>query len=143
MLAESNDFDEILIEFTGGEPTIEFPLIRTIAEWVWQNPPTRPFNLFMATNGTLFDDEMKPWFHANASRFGVGLSLDGTSAMQRMNRGSASEDLDLDFFRTNWPTQRVKMTVSCETISSLAEGIIHLRTGHSVDCKPGLRHPVG
>lgn len=126
-LATSTDFDEIVIDFMGGEPTIQFSLIRKIAEWIWANPPAKPFILFTTTNGTLFDREMKEWWRANAKRFFVGLSLDGTSIMQQANRGCSFSDVDLDFFVTNWPTQGAKMTVSPETVSSLAEGIIALQ----------------
>ena len=47
--------------------------------------------------------------------------------MHLMNRGCSSEDIDLDFFRLTWPDQPVKMTVSRETLPSLAAGIIHLQ----------------
>lgn len=126
-LTTSHDFDEIVIDFMGGEPTIQFPLIQKIAEWIWDNPPPKPFILFMTTNGTLFDDEMKRWWRANARRFFVGLSLDGTSIMQKANRGCSIADIDLDFFVANWPTQGVKMTISPDTLPSLAQGIIALQ----------------
>ena len=57
----------------------------------------------------------------------VGLSLDGTPEMQRTNRGCSFQDIDLDFFLPTGPSKSVKMTVSCETLPSLAEGIIHLQ----------------
>ena len=57
----------------------------------------------------------------------MGLSLDGTPTMHRTNRGCSFQDIDLDFFLSNWPEQKVKMTVSCETLPSLAEGIIYLQ----------------
>ena len=101
--------------------------MRRIAEWIWSNPWPKPYVLSTSTNGTLFTSESKAWFRRNADRFLVGLSLDGTPEMQRTNRGCSFQDIDLDFFLATWPEQKVKMTVSCETLSSLAEGIIHLQ----------------
>ena len=90
-------------------------------------PWPKPLVLSATTNGTLFTDESNAWFRRNAERFSVGLSLDGTAEMQRTNRGCSFQDIDLDFFRTTWPEQSVKMTVSRETLASLAGGIIHLQ----------------
>ena len=43
-----------------------------------------------------------------------------------INRGELSTKIDTDFFIDTWPSQNVKCTISMESLSSLAEGIIHL-----------------
>jgi len=111
----------------GGEPLIQFKLVREIAEWIWSTPWPKPYILSTSTNGTLFTGEVPAWFRRNADRFSVVLSLDGTPEMHRTNRGCSFRDVDLEFFRTTWPQESVKMTVSRETLPSLAEGIIHLQ----------------
>ena len=123
---ESDGYDSLVIDFMGGEPMTQFPLIREIAEWLWSNQWPKPYVLSTSTNGTLFNAESKSWFSQHAERFSVGLSLDGTPEMQQINRGCSFQDIDLDFFKENWPEQGVKMTVSCETLPSLAEGVISL-----------------
>ena len=125
--ATADDYEGVVVDFMGGEPLTQFELMREIAEWIWSNPWPKPYILSTSTNGTLFTSESKAWFRRNADRFSVGLSLDGTPEMQRTNRGCSFQDIDLEFFLTTWPEQEVKMTVSCETLSSLAEGIIHLQ----------------
>ena len=125
--ATAGDYVGLAIDFMGGEPLIQFELMRQIAEWIWFNPWPKPYVISTSSNGTLFTGESKAWFRRNAQRFSVGLSLDGTPEMQRTNRGCSFQDIDLDFFLTTWPEQAVKMTVSCQTLSSLAEGIIHLQ----------------
>jgi uncharacterized protein len=125
--ARSNQFHELAIDFLGGEPLIQFDLIREIAEWIWSAPRPVPCILFSTTNGTLLDHQMKQWFRHHKQCFYLCLSLDGTPDMHDANRGHSLERIDLDFFQENWPDQPVKMTVSCNTIDSLAEGILYLK----------------
>lgn len=140
--ATCDEFDSLTIDFMGGEPMIQFKLIQQIAEWVWSKPRPKPYTMFTTTNGTLFDEDMKQWFRRNAKRITAGLSLDGTPAMHRINRGCSLQDIDLDFFLTTWPDQQVKMTVSCETLSSLADGIIYLQEyGFKVHANLGYGMP--
>jgi radical SAM protein with 4Fe4S-binding SPASM domain len=126
-VARAEQFQELVIDFLGGEPLIQFDLIREIAEWIWSAPRPVPYLLFSTTNGTLLDQRMKEWFRRHKEQHYLSLSLDGTPDMHSANRGHSSERIDLDFFQENWPDQPVKMTVSCETISSLAEGIVYLQ----------------
>ncbi len=126
-VARSQEFDELAIDFMGGEPLLRFDLIREIAEWVWSVPRPVPFVLFSTTNGTLLDEPMKRWFRQHKERYYLSLSLDGTPEMHNTNRGHSFDQIDLDFFQENWPDQPVKMTVSRESVGSLAEGIIYLQ----------------
>lgn len=126
-VARSEQFQELVIDFLGGEPLIQFDLLKEVAEWIWSAPRPVPYLLFSTTNGTLLDQRMKQWFRLHKEQHYLSLSLDGTPDMHNANRGHSSERIDLDFFQENWPDQPVKMTVSCETISSLAEGIVYLQ----------------
>lgn len=124
--ADSCDFVEI--QFMGGEPLLEFELIKNISEWFWSSELYRKKStmLFSPTNGTLLNDEMKSWFKANKDRFCLGLSFDGNVSMQNRNRSNSASAVDLSFFNCNWPKQSVKMTISPETVGSLSEGVIYL-----------------
>ena len=126
-VARSDQFHELAVDFLGGEPLIQFDLIREIAEWIWSAPRPVPYILFSTTNGTLLDHRMKRWFRRHKRPYYLSLSLDGTPDMHDANRGHSWERIDLDFFRENWPDQPVKMTVSRGTINSMAEGIVYLQ----------------
>ena len=58
----SDKFDEIEIDFMGGEPLMNFPLIKQVVEWIEGNTPRIPYICFMTSNGTLFSSEIKEWF---------------------------------------------------------------------------------
>ncbi len=133
---------EVAIDFLGGEPLMEFELIREVAEWTWSRPWPVPYIMFATTNGTLLNDEMKQWFRENRDRFHLGLSLDGTPEMQITNRGCSYDAMDLDYFLNTWPSQGVKMTISCETVGTLAEGVIYLQEkGFDVQATVGYGMP--
>lgn len=121
-----NNFDEIVFDFMGGEPLLEFDAIKELAEWTWNQKWDMPYLFYATTNGTLLDDKKKDWFIKYKERFVLGLSYDGNPHMQDTNRTKSSTSIDLNFFKNTWPFQSIKMTISPETISSLAEGIIYL-----------------
>ncbi|MDE6488311.1 MAG: hypothetical protein K2L46_03440, partial [Paramuribaculum sp.] len=110
------------VDLLGGEPLMNFPLIKKISDWVWDNSPST--KIFARTNGTLLNEEMKQWFTDNRDRFILGLSLDGTPEMNKINRGFMSADLK--FFLANWPGNPIKMTLFPSSIQYLHESLIHL-----------------
>lgn len=125
--ALDESYEAVEIQFMGGEPLLEFPLIKECAEWLWSTPITeKKMMLFAPTNGTLLTDNMKEWFAKNKDRIHLGLSFDGDMAMQNTNRSSSFNNVDLDFFVKTWPNQSVKMTISPDTISNMAEGVMFL-----------------
>jgi radical SAM protein with 4Fe4S-binding SPASM domain len=131
------DFDELEIDFFGGEPFIGYKVMRQVCEFVWQGDWPKPFICFATTNGTLVHGPIKEWADANKDRLILGLSLDGTPEMHNRNRSGSFDAIDLDFFRESWPTQPVKMTLSRETLPNLAEGIIYLQQQRfRVTCNP-------
>ena len=119
-------YDSVEIQFMGGEPLLEFPLIKEVCEWLWSNEWKRQMVVFVPTNGTLLDSEMKSWFAAHSENIKLGLSFDGDAGMQNTNRFMSYDSVDLDFFVTTWPEQSVKMTLAPETIDNMAEGVKHL-----------------
>lgn len=121
------DYDSIEVQFMGGEPLLEFNLIKEISEWLWLAPiKQKVMVLFAPTNGTMLTDEMKRWFTENKERFNLGLSFDGDMNMQNANRSKSYCKVDLDYFIKTWPEQSVKMTISPDTISKLSDGVIFL-----------------
>ena len=127
-------FKEHEVEFMGGEPMMNFDLIKKVVLWMKANAGDIPWISFCSTNGTLVTDEIKPWLTANRSSFVMGLSYDGDCEMQTSNRGTQRLAIDVEFFIKTWPRQNMHMTVSRETLPRLARGIVSVQElGGGVD----------
>lgn len=127
--------EEIEFDFFGGEPLMNFALIKKIDEHIKTNYPSLKYIMFISTNGTLLTDEIKEWISNRKEYFICGLSYDGTEKMQDINRCNSSCNIDLDFFQTMYPEQKIKMTVSRESLNSLADGVIFLhKKGFEIAC---------
>lgn len=114
-----------IIEFHGGEPLLNFELIRDICEWFWKEYPNSKTDFFLTTNGTLFTEENKKWFEANHTRIVCALSLDGSPEMNFINRGCVINEDTLSFMKKLWPRQNIKMTISLDTLPRISEGVIY------------------
>ena len=120
--------DSVEIDFIGGEPLLEFSLIKEIVSYVCEKQPDIPFIFFATTNGTVLDDAMKDWFTAHRSCFCLALSLDGNRITHNHNRCNSFDAIDIDFFLRNWPDQGVKMTLSEYSLQHLAEDVKYLHS---------------
>ncbi len=123
----------LAIEFFGGEPLLNFPLIKEVYEWVRDNDPSIPVQFQMTSNGTLFTPEILDWFTDRKHEFRVVLSVDGDEAMHRSTRGAETGHMPLDYIVENWPNSYFKMTLSKDTLRNYARGVISLtRKGYRV-----------
>ena len=120
--------DSVHIDFIGGEPLLEFSLIKEVVSFVCEKQPDIPYIFFATTNGTVLDDDMKAWFVAHRSCFWLALSLDGNRATHNRNRCNSFDTIDIDFFLRNWPNQGVKMTLSEYSLQHLAEDVKYLHS---------------
>jgi len=119
------------IEFFGGEPLLNFELIRNIYDYVSCEYNDYNYRYCLTTNGTLFTNEIKEWFLKRRQEFEFALSLDGTEKLHNLNRpyhdGSGSyKDIDFSFFLDNFDEPRAKMTISKQTLPEYSSGVIHL-----------------
>ncbi|NLD60266.1 MAG: 4Fe-4S cluster-binding domain-containing protein [Clostridiales bacterium] len=131
---ESSDYDGFLIDFMGGEPLLNFPLIREVVGWAKARERRKPITCFAATNGTLLDSEKTDWFRKHRKSVVLGASYDGALGAQRSNRGTDPGAVPLEFFRECWPFQPVRMTVSKATVGTFADGALELfRGGYPVE----------
>lgn len=120
-------YSEFEVQFMGGEPLLQYDLIKSVSTWLWEQTfKVKLSQIFIVTNGTLLNDDMKTWFSSHKGRICLGLSFDGNRLMQNMNRSESAPLVDLSYFVDNWPIQHVKMTVSPDTISNLYDGVIYL-----------------
>lgn len=120
--------EDLEIDFHGGEPFMNFQLIRELCEWCWNEFPSYTIKFFATTNGTILTQEVKEWLTENKKRFAAALSLDGTLEMNYQNRGTRLSEDTIRFFCDLWPEQPVKMTVSKETLSGFAEGVKYIHS---------------
>lgn len=127
-VASRYDTSNTHIEFLlfGGEPLLRFPLVQSIVKYIDSSGQFPFHNVFAPTNGTVLNDEMKGWFSDNKDSIVLGLSLDGTKNTQDRNRSNSFDRIDLCFFKTTWPSQNVKMTVSRESINNYANDVIFI-----------------
>lgn len=121
------------IEFFGGEPFLNFALMREVYDYILSFYRGK-IRLHTCTNGTLVHGEVQDWLLAHKN-FSVGLSVDGTKRAHDLNRSGSFDRIDLDFFLQNYPSQPAKMTVSGRSLPYLAEGVVFLtEKGFSVAC---------
>ena len=133
-VSESDQFDELEIDFMGGEPFMNFPLIKEIVEWLEGGVISVPWICFATTNGTLLTEEIKSWLRKHKDAINLGASYDGNSQMQSKNRGTEKHNIDLAFFHELWSNQSLHMTISKETLPMLAEGVLDIqKRGYDVE----------
>ena len=76
---DSDQFDELEIDFMGGEPFMNFPLIKNVVEWLETGVIDIPWICFATTNGTLLTDKIKSWLREHKETINLGASYDGNS----------------------------------------------------------------
>ena len=123
---KADDDNHLNIYLFGGEPLLQYPLIKMICEWTWGEKWERSYSFIVQTNGTVLDDEKKEWFKVNKSDIRLCLSLDGDPDTHNRNRSNSYEMIDIPFFLETWPSQPVKMTISKFNMNNLAHSIIYL-----------------
>lgn len=131
-----------LVNLHGGEPFLSFSKIKELCEWAWAQNFPETFKFFATSNGTLIHGEIQEWLYKNKHRFVVGLSLDGTREMHNINRSNSFDQIDLEFFKKAWPNQGVKMTISPQSIHTLAEGVIFIHENGFNDVRANLAEMI-
>ena len=123
-----SNMDGIEFTFIGGEPLLEFDLIRKIMEYTLHYYEDKKFIFYAATNGVLLDEDKKQWFIIHKNRFYLRLSLDGAKDTHDHNRSNSFDKLDINFFKNTWPGQGVKMTLSEYSLFNLAKDIKYIHS---------------
>ena len=124
----SDSFDELEIDFIGGEPMLNFPVIKGIVEWLVSEPRHVPYICFASTNGTMVSP-YRDWLFAHRHVLQLGGSYDGTLESQRVNRGvGGSREVELDTLKELYPNQGLHMVVSKRTLPFFAEGTMEIQS---------------
>ena len=124
--ASCRDGERFAVEFFGGEPLLNFPLIESVYDWVKGLTLDFPVVFQITTNGTLLTPQIRTWLTERKADFRVILSVDGTEVMQARNRGCDIDSIPISFVRDTWEKSYFKMTLSRETLPDFAVGVISL-----------------
>jgi radical SAM protein with 4Fe4S-binding SPASM domain len=105
---------------------MNFEFIREFSEWLWGQDIKIPYIIYATTNGTLLDKDKQAWFKAHKDDIVLVMSVDGDSSMQMKNRGCSTEKLPIEVAYELWPDQPFKMTISKQSVDTLAWGLISM-----------------
>lgn len=134
-LTDEENYEEITIDLFGGEPFLNFELIKEIDNYITSIPHKTKIFIFMTTNGTLVHGNTKQWLRERKDYVICGLSYDGTDDIQNLNRSNSSSLIDLNFFLELYPRQDLKATISVESLPYLFDSMVYLhRKGFRVSC---------
>lgn len=104
LVRESRGFNDLIIDYYGGEPLLNFNLIKQTIEYCKKikRKKGNNFRFLLATNGTLLDKEKGEFLIAND--VDVAVSLDGPKKIQDMQRpfpgGKGSFDTVMENIRS-------------------------------------------
>lgn len=90
LIKHSRDCDELSIGFYGGEPLLEFDLIKYCVDYVKETVEDRIVRFNLTTNGTLLNRDIIDFFKKN--NISIMVSLDGPSEIHDKNRRFADNN---------------------------------------------------
>lgn len=110
LMKRSSAQDTVNIGFYGGEPLLEFALIKRLVAYVKENFGAKQVLFTITTNGTLFNDEIDTFLQQHD--FNVLVSLDGPEEVHDRNRvfcstgkGTFSTIMkNIDHIKNHYPT---------------------------------------
>jgi len=121
-------FDGVIVDFFGGEPLLQYELLKNIVEWCKVRTWKKDYHFMLSTNGTLLNEEKKEWFAENKKILTLSLSIDGNRTAHNITRNNSYDLISphIDFVMKHWPFQPFKMTVTADTIPYVADSIIEM-----------------
>lgn len=122
------DYHKLEVSLFGGEPFLEFELLKNICEWTWRTEEKKTVRFNIITNGTVLNAVQKEWLKKNRAKLWITLSLDGARKSHNLNRSGSFDKIDIDFFKNNWPDVGIKMTLSENTLPNLFEDIVFIHS---------------
>jgi uncharacterized protein len=90
LVKHSRESEELNIGFYGGEPLIEFELIKECVKYADLATEGKKLSYSMTTNGTIMNDEIIDFFYKN--KFLITVSLDGPAHVHNRSRHFAYSD---------------------------------------------------
>lgn len=130
-------FVGVVFNLFGGEAFLNFNLVKQIVNYLETNycNSRMKWHCFITTNGTLVHGDIQDYLRMHRCSISCGLSLDGSRDWHNLNRSNSFDDIDLSFFSSLYRNQKIKMTISPETLSHLSECVIFAHKLHfDIDC---------
>lgn len=84
LIANSTESDIMCIGFYGGEPLLNFELIKKTVHYVTQRYTGKEYYFALTTNGTIFTDECLDFLEEY--KFAITISIDGDKEIHNVNR---------------------------------------------------------
>lgn len=129
----SKDQTDLNITFFGGEPTLNYPVIKGITEYAQQKASSlnKSVHFNMTSNGTLLTDSMIDYFHQNKIK--ILLSIDGFKRIHDKYRidknGKGTFDRvyeNLKLLKEKQPWIGIKMTIMPDEAQNLFSSVLEL-----------------
>jgi sulfatase maturation enzyme AslB (radical SAM superfamily) len=76
--------DKFVLEFLGGEPLLNFPLIKKSIEYMESRDDVKVDKYILTTNATLMSDEILAFIDKYKHKLAVAVSIDGTKEMNAL-----------------------------------------------------------
>ena len=111
------------LRLMGGEPFMNFGLIKELCEWIWSEYPSEHINVSIRTNGTLMSEDKKQWLSEHHSLLSCGPSIDGIKEVNKINRG-INKDIK-DFFMKYWPQYGAHGTLFPDSVEYLYDSFVY------------------
>ncbi len=122
---------KLIINFHGGEPMLNFGIIKHIIAKIKRELPDNPSDFGMTTNGSLLNDDDIDYIGKNM-HFNCSISIDGKPETMKINRFCCNGKTDYELIEKNAekllkcnPNTRIRMTFDRLNTNKLAENICH------------------
>jgi radical SAM protein with 4Fe4S-binding SPASM domain len=135
-LISRSGINEMDITFYGGEPFLEFDLMRHIVNYASQNAKTKGIKLhfFVTTNGTLLDESRL--LFCNQNDIDIYLSIDGTKKAHEIGRGRNSfkyMEKVLSLYKSHPEIPlKVQLVITPANVKYLYQSVLYL-VGQDID----------
>lgn len=118
LVDNSSNSNTLAVGFYGGEPLVNFELVKSVVEYISLRYPHKRFSYFMTTNATLLDEEKISFLSKHD--FSITISLDGPREIHDRNRQSFSHESSFDkimkaikIIKEKFPEFHKKITFNC------------------------------
>lgn len=128
---EEKNGSDVIINFHGGEPLLEYKEIVNFVNQIREILKGYKISFNIVTNGTLLDREKALWMNRNMTS--ITLSIDGDKEIHDKNRRYINnkgtyEDIIHNVENSELIKEkiRIRMTINTETVHALATSILHI-----------------
>ncbi|EPY6469955.1 Cys-rich peptide radical SAM maturase CcpM [Clostridium sporogenes] len=119
LIRHTSNIDEIAIAFYGGEPLLEFDLIKKCIEYAEEKTEGKKVGFYVTINGSLLNNEIISYF--NKHKVVLTISLDGPEEVQNSHRKFADGQRgtfekvikNVEYIVKNYPEYSERLYLNC------------------------------